>query len=132
MYFFTALLTFLRVQSALTEKVPGDRIYIGEAKQTASLPYIVITEISNVGSHNRDCPDGIARPHMQIVSYASSYGVAHQVAKILKTILDGYKGVMSEISGVECRYNDESDDTYPELSPMIFSVVQDYYFSYKE
>ncbi len=132
MIFFTALLTYLRAQTTITDKVPASRIYPGFVNiQTTTKPYIYLEELSNQGSHNRDNPDGVARPHILIEIVHTSYGAAHEIAEIVKTSLDGYDGVMGDLPRVECRYSDQNDEVYTE-SGIIYSVQQIYRFFYKE
>jgi hypothetical protein len=130
--FFGELKAFIGALVATTG-VPLDRVYIEAVpNQSAAKPYIVIKEISNVGSHNRDCPDGVARPHEEIGCYAVSYTQAHSIYKVIKAALDGYKGAMGALPRVECRYNDKSDDHGGEVPPAWYSVSPDFYFNYKE
>jgi hypothetical protein len=130
----TALITYLLAQTAITAKV-GNRIDPGEAKQTVAKPYIVVTKISSPGSHTQDGPVGIGNPHYQIASFSLGYGEAHEVAALVKSALNGYQGTMGGAGGVyvfDCFCEDESDDTYPELTPRVYSVIQDYYIGHQE
>ena len=130
MFIETALMTYLKAQSGITDYVK-DRIHFGVAPQNVAKPYIVITKVSAVGSHTQDGPVAIGNPHYQITPYALSYGQAHQIAAAVKAALDGYQGYMGDIYIFDCFFDDESDDVYSELTPTLFSVIQDYYIGFQ-
>ena len=134
MFIETALIEYLKAQTAITVYV-GDRIYFGAAPQSVAKPYIVITKVSSPGEHTQDGPLAIGNPHFQIIAYSLTYAQAHQIAATVKTALDGYQGNMGITAPLyvfSCFYDDESDDVYTELTPTLYSVIQDYYIAYQE
>jgi len=130
----TALMTYLLAQTGITSLV-GQRIDFGEAKQTVVKPYIVFFKVSQPGSHTQDGAIGIGNPHYQINVFSLTYGQAHQIAAAVKSALDSYQGTMGGVGGVyvhSCLFDDESDYVNTEISPMLFTVIQDYYINCEE
>jgi hypothetical protein len=108
----TAIKTHLLAQTGVTALV-GDRIYYqGEVPQRATAPYLVISMISAVRVQTREINTNLARPHLQFSAFASTYGAAKNLLDAVYAVLQGYKGTMGGVGGVNVHsalYQDQSE-----------------------
>jgi hypothetical protein len=129
-----ALMTYILAQSTITSYVTGSdgrkRIDFMIAKQETAKPYIVISKIDAPGKHTQDGPVAVVDARFQISIFSTTYGQAHQIAAAVKSVLDGYQGLMGEVYIFSCLYDDEQD-LYEE-NTKLFHVPQDYIISYQE
>jgi hypothetical protein len=74
--------------------IVGDRIYPIKIPQGVSASCIVYTRISDVGDYHLAGPSGIAGPRIQIDAWAVSANKSVTLANLVKTKIDGFRGVM--------------------------------------
>jgi len=72
----------------------GDRVYPIKIPQDVSASCIVYTRISDVGDYHLAGPSGIAAPRIQIDAWAPSANRSVTLANLIKTKIDGFRGVM--------------------------------------
>lgn len=128
-----ALVNYLLADETVSGLV-DDRIYLGFAKQRQTTPYIVVTEISNVGEHTQDGRVGIGNPHYSVECWASQYDQSHDAGDAVRDAIDGYKGSMGDpaVTVQSIFFDDERDEIDTEQTPKLFGVIQDYYVSYED
>jgi|GEM_PF-1681803 len=117
------LMTFLLSQTDLTQHV-GERIYFVRADQDTQAPYIVVTKVSAIREHSHDGSSGLAHPRFQLAIFSTTYSMAKTIATALQTILDGYTGLMDEVT-VQAVFYDNETDSY-ESDTGLFMITADY------
>lgn len=70
----------------------GNRINWGAHPQGEPGPYIVLWIISDVEGHTTEGPDGLSVGRVQVDVYASTYGLAKQLSRAVRAVLDGFSG----------------------------------------
>ena len=94
--FTASFFEFMAAQATLTAVV-GQKIYpFGETPTGTPLPYVTYQIIDNLHVHNQGGPSGLANPRLQIDSWAETEYDAALLAKIIRLILDGFRGTMGD------------------------------------
>jgi hypothetical protein len=78
----------------------GSRIYPLKLPQKPTLPAMTYQRISGMHVHSHSGISGLARPRYQFTCWAERYDDAKATAETLRLALDGYKGTMGGVSGV--------------------------------
>ncbi len=125
----TSLITHLNAQSGLTDLV-GSRIRITYAEQDDALPYVVLSQISNVPIHHMTAASTKTQGRFQFDSYGATTLSAESVAEQLRQALDGFRGTMgSDVSVSTCHLELERDSDSPPIEGAhtgIALIQQDY------
>ena len=94
--FESSFFAFMKTQATLTAKI-SERIFpLGGTPQGAPFPYMTWQIIDNLHVHSQAGPSGLANPRLQIDAWAETQFAASELAKIIRLILDGFKGTMGE------------------------------------
>lgn len=78
--------------SAAVTAIAGARVNWGEHPQGAALPGIILTVVSDVEGHTIGAPNGVSAARVQVDCQGASYGSAKQLARAVRTVIDGYRG----------------------------------------
>lgn len=130
-----ALRAFLLADATISTTVGASRIYPVRLPQGITASSIVYNRISGVGDHHMQGPSGLARPRIQIDSWAQTADGASALADLVKTRLDGYRGVMGSgaaavtVHGVF--FDSERDLPFDDGSKL-YGVSRDYFVHYRE
>ena len=132
---YPALRSYLLGDAAILAVVAGVRIHVDEVPQGQVTPSLVLTEISNIGDHHNEGPSGLARPRIQITSWAQDRDVASALSRLVKDRLDGFgwgtMGSGGEAVTVQAVFFDNSswikDDTAG-----LFGRQHDYVVTFEE
>lgn len=107
-----AVMTAL-VRARPVSDLVGDRVYpmALPASPTPVLPAITLQRVSTTRVHSQDGPSGLARPRVQVTSWAKTYAQADALAAAVREALDGLQtnGDGGTIQGV---FSAEDRDIY--------------------
>ncbi len=114
-------------QTGVTNLV-GTRIYSGIAPLNASFPYLVYLKTSAPGIHAMKADPSLARPHIQILSWSTSYSQIKSIALQVRTALRDFSGSTGGISFQRIFFNNEGDlvEVDPKTMRVRYQVTQDY------
>lgn len=126
----TALRSFLLEDSTLTIAVGGERIYPVVLPQGVTAPSIVYNRISGLGDHTIQAPTGLAQVRMQIDAYAQTQNDADTLSRLIKERLDGYAGLMGDVTVQGVFYDTMRDDYQDDVK--LFRVSQDFMIVFEE
>lgn len=99
----------LSTDQDLTDLMGAEKIYPVQIDQTASLPAIAYSIISNAGIDSKDGPGGKDTSRIQIDVYAPLYSQVAQIAKKVRLIMDGDAGEYGDNIVEYCRFLNSSD-----------------------
>jgi len=128
----TALITFLKAESGITDLV-SSRIHFVKAPQDIAKPYLIIIKISSPRDHTHDGASGLAHPRFQFSAFATTYSEAKEIIAAVQAALQGYSGIMGGDGGVYvngCFYDDEND--FYETETNLYHVSADYILWHRE
>jgi hypothetical protein len=124
--------------SEISTAVGGSRIYPVKMPQGITLTSIVYSRISDIGDHHMQGPSGLARPRVQVTSWATTVDAATTLGNLVKERLDGYRGEMlwggsSPQEGVIVLgiFFDSAGEQYDDTAQM-YGVRQDYFIWFRE
>lgn len=114
-----------------------NKIYPGQAPQTASVPYIVYKRISSQRFPHMTAPSGLARDRMQFDIYGTTQISAEAIRNALRLWLDGYdKSMGTELLDVRlASLENETDQlVVPEdaSDTGTFTTTADYFITFAE
>ena len=94
--------------------VLGGRVYPKRMPQNPTYPTIVYHRISGAREHSHDGSSGLAHPRFQLDLWAKTHIAAKDLAEKVRAALDGYKGVMGGVGGVDVNgvFLEDDDDGY--------------------
>lgn len=93
----------------------GARIYPNALPQGVDLPACRYFRVSNPQDHSHSGVSSLQHPRFQIDCYASTYLAAVQLARQVKTLLDGFRGTMGAYTvGASFMEDAGKDDHDPE------------------
>ena len=94
--FQTSFYAFMIAQPTIAAEV-SERIFpLGSTPQGTEFEYITWQIIDNVHVHNQGGASGLANPRLQIDSWAETELVAARLSKIIRRVLDMFRGTMGE------------------------------------
>jgi hypothetical protein len=93
-YIEEALRTYLLTQTSLTALI-GDKIYPGRPDQNATMPYIVLIDISNVFDHTHEGQSSLESPVKQLTIYSTVKAQSMAIAGFVKTAIRDFSGTLS-------------------------------------
>ena len=107
----------------------GPRVYPQRLPQNVTLPAISYFQVSGYrfGSHSGF--SGLARNRYQFNCTGSRYEDAKELAAQLKTVADGYAGLMGAVTVGSCLYAGERDTANPEVGR--YTVMVDFMITYR-
>jgi len=85
------------------------RIYPLLVPQDVELPAIAYQRISGPRDHAHDGPSGLALARVQLTFVATSYDGAKSLAEAARAAMDGFSGVMGEMTVGACLLSNEMD-----------------------
>lgn len=106
--FYECLAQYLLEDSALQAAV-GDRIYPHILPQKPTLPAVVYTPVSTAYGNGLQRQTGFVIQIVQFSAHNTTFGKARQVGRILKAVLQDFKGDM-------CGLNIQATHTLTDLS----------------
>lgn len=94
--------------------VLGGRVYPKHLPQNPTYPAIAYHRISGPREHSHDGSSGLAHPRFQLDLFARTHVAAKDLAEKVRLALDGYKGVMGGVGGVDVNgaFLEDDDDGY--------------------
>lgn len=108
----------------------GTRVYPLVIPQNAELPAVCYQTITTQRQYTHDGPSLTPSARMQITIKAASYGDAVVVANLIRNLLEGYKGTVSEVQIAGVFLDNEYDGF--NLDTRSYTVRQDYRIQYYE
>ncbi len=112
----------------------GQRVYPLVLPHNAALPAIVYQRISTPRITNQQGSSGLARPRLQLKSWATTFEAAYAVADAVRRSLDGFRGSLGSasgnIGGVAIRSDNEFADYDPDMQ--LHCILQDYLIWHNE
>ncbi len=108
----------------------GDRVYPKKLPENPVYPAIVYHRISTVREHSHDGSSSLAAARFQFDIYARSYVAARDAAEALRSILDGFRGVVAGVD-INGAFNEDEDDGYDD-DIQIYWFRQDYRIFHNE
>lgn len=124
------LRAYLLADTDISAAVGGDRVYSLILPQGQKQASIVYSKISGIGDHHMQGPSGLARPRMQVDSWAVDQDEANALARLVKGRLDGFVGQMDTVT-VLGTFFDLDHENYDDNVGM-FRVSQDYFVWFSE
>lgn len=112
------LLEYLLDDPAIAAVV-GARAYSLILPQGQKQASIVYSKISGIGDHHMQGPSGLARPRMQVDSWAVDQDAAVALAGLVKERIDGFRGQMP--------YGSDSPQAYVTVLGVFFDLDRDLY-----
>lgn len=107
----------LAADSTVTALV-STRIYRGTAPQSASLPYVVMHEISKPHAHDLSGASGMAEPRLQIDAIAADPDTCESITEAIRDTIDGFRGTLGTSNTTDVRrcwlVNELDDDFSPQ------------------
>lgn len=91
----------------------GVRVYPVKMPQRPTYPAVVYNRISGPREHSQDGSSGLAHPRFQLDCFAATYAGAKDLASKVRLALDGFRGSMGGVSGVDVNavfIEDDRDD----------------------
>ena len=79
----------------------SDRVFADRLPQQPTLPSIVIHRISLIPVHSHDGFSGLSMARFQVSVWADDHSTLEAVIAEVRTCLDGYKGTMGGVGGVQ-------------------------------
>ena len=133
-----ALRAFLLADADIYNVVGGERIYAVQLPQGQTQASLVYHRISNRGDHHMEGPSGLSSPRIQIDAWAADQDAADELARFVKTRLDGFRGEMEWGSGSPpdkvvvqgVFFDSERNDFHTDAA--LFRVSQDYMIWFEE
>lgn len=108
----------------------GSRIFFTQAPQAPVLPYVVIFRVGTNPIHSLELAAGLLAARLQVDIFAKTAKSTRDIARVVKTNLDGFRGTQSGVD-VQSVLLLDSMDGYEEASELQ-RVTQDYRVWYKE
>jgi len=108
----TGLVSLLTGESTISAIV-GSRVYISKAPQNASLPYIVITQMSSNENQTIDGTTGLRFVDFDIDCKAERSVTSETLGKTVRTFIDDYTGAAGADTVNAVLINDESTQFEP-------------------
>ncbi len=124
-----ALVTILKADSAVAALVVT-RVFFADAPQTPPVPFILMTRIGTQYVHSLNSNAGLSRARIQLDCYAKTQKEARSVGQAVKTALDTFRGIDSDVT-IQAVLLLDSMDGFDE-SPELRRVTQDYHVWYNE
>lgn len=94
--FQSSFYQFMVAQAELTAEI-GTKIYpFGSTPTKTILPYVTWQIIDNLHVHNQGGASGLANPRLQIDTWAETESAAALINKIIRRILDTFRGTMGD------------------------------------
>lgn len=75
----------------------GARVYSHRAPQTPTQPYLVFYRVSPEPIHSQSGPSQLMQRTYQFSIYSSSQAAALSIGDALRTLLNGYSGMMGDV-----------------------------------
>lgn len=124
------------LETAVTDLV-DNRIYPGQAPQSAQAPYIVYHRVSSERFPHIGAPSGLVRDRMQFDIYAGTQILAESIRNAIRLWLDGYdKGMGTELLNVRLTsLENEIDETLPPEDGSddgLYNISADYFITFSE
>lgn len=107
-----------------------DRVFPLKMPQGVTQASIVYARISGQGDHTMQGASGLARPRIQIASWAPSADVADALARLVKARIDGFRGQMGGVA-VQGVFFDSEGDQYDDTTKL-YGVRHDYFVWFEE
>lgn len=136
----TEVVTYLKTISAVTDLIgtgSNARIWYGDAKQGASMPYIVIRVFDGESAEHLGGISGLATNRVEINCYGSTSSSAYTLAEAVRLApLQKYRGTMgstyvNEVASPQ-GYSREFDPPSAGSNQKRFNFVRDYFLHYAE
>lgn len=94
--FQTSFYDFMSNEATITAEVEN-RIYpFGSTPEKTPFKYITWQIIDNLHVHNQGGASGLANPRLQVDSWAETEIAAARLSKIIRLVLDMFRGTMGE------------------------------------
>lgn len=107
-----------------------DRVFPLKMPQGVTQASIVYARISGQGDHTMQGASDLARPRIQIASWAPSADVADALARLVKARIDGFRGQMGGVA-VQGVFFDSEGDQYDDTTKL-YGVRHDYFVWFEE
>jgi hypothetical protein len=111
---------------SLLVSLASGKVYPGIAKENEKLPYIVHFQIDTDPSPDSDGVSKLDRYRYQVSCFAGSYREVQTLGDQVRTVLDEFKGVVSDVNISSIRYLTENyiyEDTNVHHIPIDFEVA---------
>jgi hypothetical protein len=126
------LVAHLLQQSTLTDLV-SSRVYPQKLPQNPKLPALTYSQVSAVRVRELSGPAYKARRRISIHCWATTYKAAHELAGVVRQILDPFDGHFADTVVGHISLDNEFDLFEEEAGTVgIYRVVQDYIFAHLE
>lgn len=90
----------------------GVKVYPSRLPQDVTLPAVMYRRISGQRIRSIDGATGLAKPRFELNAYAESYVEAKNLANEMRTLFDGFRGVIGAGTLVENIVFDNDQDTF--------------------
>lgn len=108
----------------------GDRVYPKKLPENPVYPAIVYHRISTVREHSHEGSSNLAAVRIQFDIYARTYVAARDAAEGLRSVLDGFRGVVDGVD-INGAFNEDEDDGYDD-DMQVYWFRQDYRILHNE
>lgn len=81
--------------SAMVGTGPISRVFANNLPQSEKRPSIVYNRVTGHGDHHMQGPSGLSRPRFQIDAWAQTQTDAANLANLVKSRIDGFRGTMT-------------------------------------
>jgi hypothetical protein len=107
--------------------IVGDRIYYVTAPEKVATPYLVLSKVSALRDHVHSGPAGLASVRMQVSIIADTYLGTKEIATLIQTTLQGFRGQSESMDIDGIFYMNEVD-----IYDGIYILAVDYQVLHKE
>jgi hypothetical protein len=128
-----SLYSYLLAQAPLSNLI-SDRLYPGILPEEAGYPAVAYIRVSTPRLYGIGGPMGYAEPRIQFSAFARTYAETVNVIAALRTILDGFRGVMGDTNVREISSDNElgeHDGGYEPVSKTYQRRI-DFYVAHEE
>jgi len=108
----------------------GGRIYPVKAPQDVELPYLIFFKVATSRDHSHSGSSHLASAWVQFSSFAQTYEEGKQIVGEIKTLLDSFRGTITNISINGCFLQEEVD--FLEEDTGLYHIACDYRIVYNE
>jgi hypothetical protein len=118
--------------SGVTDLI-STRLYYVRAPQDVTKPYVVFFKVSGPREYSHDGASELANPRFQFSCFATTYYEAKQIVTAIRTVLEGFDGMMGGDGGVSvggCFCVNETDIYEDDTD--LFHVAVDYLIWHEE
>lgn len=127
--FKTNLLQYL-LNTQTVSDIAGSRINWVNAPQSTGKPYVILQTTSGENFPDMDSASELSKLTIQIDCWATSWGQANALRRVIIHLLDGFTGAIYDSNVQGCFYKGESEEYDDDAK--LFRVSIDFEITYTE